>query len=153
MQPRAPAEPADRHGQASKADRAVAGTGRAQRASAGLGRTGPRTQCRSHRALMGSGTQRHPYSRKGGVSRTGRSHGSGEHHTSTAPSTSARARADASACGALARRRRRGVGAGIPRHRSHGLRSPLLPHPPRGGPGAFRFQQARRLSPPLPALR
>jgi hypothetical protein len=63
MQPRAPAEPADRHGQASKPDRAIAGTGCAQRASAGLGRTGPRTQCRSLRALMGAGTRRHHHSR------------------------------------------------------------------------------------------
>ena len=42
---------------------------------------------------------------------------------------------------------------GVPRHPSHGLRFPLLPHPPRGGPGALWFQQARRLSPSLPALR
>jgi len=69
--------------------------------------------------------------------------GMGEHLSSTAPSTTARARADASACGALARPLRWGVGAGVPRHPSHGLRIPLLPHPPRGGPGAFQLQQAR----------
>jgi len=43
--------------------------------------------------------------------------------------------------------------ADVPRHLSHGLRFPLLPHPPRDGPGACRCQQARLIGPSLPALR
>ena len=41
------------------------------------------------------------------------------------------------------------LGAGVPRHPSHGLRFPLLPHPPCGGPVGFRVQQARLIGPPL----
>jgi hypothetical protein len=93
--------------------------------------------------------------------RAGRRPGRGEHHTSTAPSTSARARADASRDSsrgslrnaALARPLRRGMGAGVPRHPSHGLRFPLLPHPPRRGPGAPQRQPGRPHLPPPPALR
>jgi hypothetical protein len=52
LQPRAPAEPADRHGQASKADRAVAGT---DRHTAGFSGTGP--QPVPEPALFSSGSE------------------------------------------------------------------------------------------------
>ena len=89
--------------------------GAAQAAPLGLRGSLPRLQCRAHRALKGCWNPRSQPPRRGGVNRTGRIHGRGEHHTSTAPSTSARARANASACGALARPLRWGVEAGVPR--------------------------------------
>jgi hypothetical protein len=64
LQPGAPAEPADRHGQATQADRAVAGTRRCSGGTFGTApQPAPRTQCRSHLALRGAGTRGHHHSR------------------------------------------------------------------------------------------
>jgi hypothetical protein len=50
VQPGAPAEPADRHRQATKADRAVAGTGRC---SSGTSGTGPQPAPEPSAGLIG----------------------------------------------------------------------------------------------------